>query len=298
MKIYSKYNSRLSVIVLVLAVFSMSSCIKNMEPLETDFSGLQKTASIPEGGFANFANTSLSLPPTDDTDTLVFHVNYASKTAATSDVTFTLAVDNNALSSYNSGSAVQYEKFPDSIYSFTQTTVTVSAGNNYATVKLVVHPSKVDPTRNYMLPISIVKVSDGTSVSGNFATIYYHFIGNPLAGIYNWDFTRWNTPSNTGTPSGLSFVGYSTILSATSPTSLEVASGYFTKPRYEISFTNNAGVISNFQVSLNNADIQTMAANGVTVTNGPNILLADPIAKIFTFQYTTNARYIIDSYYK
>lgn len=289
----------LQLTILFAGMVAFASCVKDYAPLQTQFSGnLQANAGIMEGGVANFGNTSLSFPPSDPSDTLVFHVNLASVNVPASDVVFTLGFDAGALSSYNAGSSIKYQKFPDSIYSFTQTKVTVKAGTNYAIVKLVVYPGKVDPTQNYMLPISITDAA-GTQISANFGTIYYHFIGNPLAGTYSWDFTRYNVPSIDPTKiSGLSFTGHSTIIQATSPTSLEVASGYFIQPRYEISFDNNGGVIGNFSVSLNADDVATMAANGVTVTSGPTILLADPVNKKFTFQYTTNARYIIDSYYK
>ncbi|HVZ26682.1 MAG TPA: hypothetical protein VG842_11525, partial [Sediminibacterium sp.] len=116
---------------------------------------------------------------------------------------------------------------------------------------------------------------------------------------YSWDFTRYNVPSmDPSQLSSLSFTGQTTTILATSPTSLEVASGYYIQPRYEISFTNNGGVLSNFQVSLNPDDVAVMASGGVTVTSGPTILVADPVGKKFSFQYTTNSRYVIDTYYK
>lgn len=290
--------NKLVQLVLFMGIIFFASCVKDYAPNQTKFAGnLQGNAGIPEGGLTNFGNTSLSFPSTDPSDTIVFHVNLASVNLPTTDAEFTLGYDAAALASYNSANAIKYQKFPDSMYSFTQTKVTVKAGSSYATVKLVVYPNKVDPTLNLMLPISIIDAK-GTQISSNFNTIYYHFIGNPLAGNYNWDFTRWNNPAGTGNPSGLSFTGRTATVLATSPTSLEVASGYFIQPRYEITFDNNNGVLTNFQVILNPDDIATMAASGVVVTNGPNIVLADPVAKKFTFQYTTKTRYIIETYYK
>jgi hypothetical protein len=130
---------------------------------------------------------------------------------------------------------------------------------------------------------------------------------NPLAGAYLWDFKRWDwTDSTTVALSGLSFFGESTVFSPDDPTTIEVPSGYFIQPRYVLSFDNHGGGLAgldNFRVKLNDDDVAFMADNGVTVTDGPNILIADPISQTFEFQYTvlitTQAnRYIVDKYYK
>jgi hypothetical protein len=57
--------------------------------------------------------------------------------------------------------------------------------------------------------------------------------------------------------------------------------------------------LSNFAVTINATDAATMAGAGITVTDGPNIIKADGVAKYFEFQYkTSNGRYVIDRYYK
>ena len=65
-----------------------------------------------------------------------------------------------------------------------------------------------------------------------------------------------------------------------------------------ISFTNNGGVLSDFSVKMNEDDIATMKAAGVVVTDGPNIIKADPTTGEYIFQYKTLTRYVIDRYYK
>ena len=286
----------------MMVVFISTSCIKSVEG-RTDFSNLSPTVLMSDGGLQNFGNNAILFPPTDNVDTTFFHLEYAATNVAAQDEVITIAIDDAALAAYNALGGAQYAKFPDSIYSFKTTSVTVKKGNNYSSlIPLVMFPSKVNLNQSYMLPISITTAPSGSTISSNFKTIYYHLIGNPIAGIYNWDWTRWNNATGTGAPTGSSFVGHSTVLAPVSETQVEVPSGYFTQPRYEISFTNTAGVLSNFKVALNAADVAAMSAAGVTVTSGPNILQIDPIAGIYKFQYAVfnglASRYLIDKYYK
>lgn len=164
----------------------LSSCIKNYRDGETQFSNLQPVVLIPEGGLAAFGSQALNYPPDDESDTFYFRINYAATNVAPADEKVTIGIDKAALDSYNGGSSVQYKMFPSSIYSFTTTEVTIKAGQNYSDpIPVVVHPNKVDPTQNFMLPISISAAPGNTIISSNFATLYLHFIGNPVAGTYN-----------------------------------------------------------------------------------------------------------------
>lgn len=287
--------------ILLFGTICFSSCVKEYLGTETQgISSGQPNIALAEGGMATFSKSALTFPVTDLSDTAFFHVEYAGNTVASKDVVVKFGYDATALTTYNSTQSAsgQYTKFPDSIYSLASTSATIKAGQNYSSaIPLVVYPSKVDASKNYMLPITITD-GGGNQISGNIKTIYYHLIGNPLAGTYTWDFTRYSAPSNAGSPDANSFTGHSTVLVGTSPTSLEVASGYYIGPRYEVTFTNTAGVLSDFKVILNADDITTMAGAGVKVTDGPNILVADPVNKVFTFQYKTLTRYVIDSYHK
>jgi hypothetical protein len=284
----------------------MTSCVKNRNSLNTDFSGLQPLVELrtPPGnraGLLNFAAATLNFA--GDPDTTLFYVNLASVEPLNKDLTVNVDIDPAAITAYNAVPGnVQFEQFPDSTYSFTEKQLTITAGQHVAPVHVVFFPSKIDPTHSYMLPLSI-KDAQGINISANFGTIYLHVIGNPLAGTYNWDFYRWNSPDTTtpGSLSGLSFKGGSTQFLPDNPTTIEVTSGYFIEPRYVLSFDDPGTGLSgltNFKVHLNPDDVAVMTANGVTVTNGPNILIADPVNRHFKFQYTTTSRYIIDEYYQ
>jgi hypothetical protein len=298
----------LTILILAAALLFLS-CVKNRSG-ETSFSGIQPVVQIPEGGMQNFGASALTFPGTDDADTALFRINYAATNVAAKDVTVTLSYDANALAVINSSldPSSQYAKFPDSTYSFGSPTspnvnVTVKAGQNYsAQVPFIVYPSKIDPTKSYMFPISIT-AGGGATISGDFGTIYYHVIGNPIAGSYKWDWTRWNNNDGSGSPTSSSFVGQPATFAPDNPHQVEVPSGYFMGARYVISFTNSGGVLSNFQVSLNPDDVKNqLTANGITVTEGPTILKADPVAHVYEFHYSvttgTAYRYLIDKYYR
>ena len=83
-----------------------------------------------------------------------------------------------------------------------------------------------------MFPISITD-AQGVKISGNFGTIYYHLIGNPLAGKYNLVGTRYNYtgtvayagPTGPTTPNIPAGFGSTTNLTALSPKSASPVDG-------------------------------------------------------------------------
>lgn len=184
-----------SAIIIAVTGLFLTSCVKNARDGAVDFSQLAPIMQIPEGSLvpSKFSNAGLQFDGADLRDSVYFRVNYAATTVAPTDITVTLGIDAAALAAYNAAnSAAPYLIFPANIYSFTTTTVTIKAGQNYSDpIKLVVFPFRVDPAINFMLPISITAAS-GVAISGNFGTIYYHFIGNKLAGTYNNVGTRYN----------------------------------------------------------------------------------------------------------
>lgn len=280
MKQNIKYYKLFSLATLLLLVFTLlNSCIKSRDG-RTDFSALQPVVLIPEGGLSAFSSQALLFPGADMADTAYFHVNYAATNVAAVDEKITLVVDQAAIATYNAANPTQYVLFPDSIFSFTSKEITIKKGNNYSDIiPLIVFPAKIDPTKNYLLPISIKGVPSGSTISSNFGTIFYHFIGNPIAGPYTQQWIRYNNTAGTGTPA------YNITSSATfaplSPTSISVASG--TGTVYILSFTSTNGVLSDFQVS-----IDPTSVGNLTITSGPTIKLADPVAGKYEFNFTYN----------
>ncbi len=299
MKKYIKPNIRHLVLGALLLTI-LGSCVKSRSG-ETDFSGLKPIVMIREGGMQNFSNSALTFPSSDNVDTAYFRVNYAATNVAPKDITVQLGFDSGALNTYNNSGGTQYAKFPDSIYSFPVTSVTIKAGQSFSDlIPFVVYPSKIDPTKNYMFPVSIISAG-GINISGNFSTVYYHLIGNPIAGAYQHEWLRWSKADSTGTPNFDVFS--STVFAPSDPTTINVSSG--TGVSYILSFTDSAGVPTNFAVAFpsSSSDPGSPAHNGITITGGPTIERADPKLGVyrFTFTYLNGSgapRVIVDQFTK
>jgi hypothetical protein len=293
----------------LLIAFVGSSCVKSVSG-RTDFENLQPTVLIPEGGLANFSTQTIVLPPDDESDTLYFHLNYAATDVAPQDEVISIAVDDDAIAAYNSANGTTYLKFPDSIFVITPAQdITIPKGANYsAGIPLIVHPNKVDPTISYMLAVTIKTAPAGSTISANYKTIYYHFIGNPIAGAYLWDWTRWNNADMSGTPSPLSFTGESATFVPTDPTTVEFYAGYIFSSvgaqgvRYILSFDNNAGVLSNWKVIVDPDDVDYLATQNISITAGPTVVTADPATHLFVISMGVSSggapRSFIDKYYR
>ena len=277
--------------VLVLMIV-ISGCLKDKP--NVDFSKITATAEIttasnnptanaPSAGFAFFPAATVFLGGAPDPDTISFTVNIASDYPPTKDVAITIGVDQGALAKVNAdtvvnSSRIQYAVFPDSTYTIVSTSGVVKAGSRLATFYVVFYPSKVDPTVSYALPISILTAS-GVTLSANLSTIYFHQIGNPIAGAYTQEWIRYNTATQTGSPA---FDETSpTVFSPINATTINVASG--TGTVYNVTFTNTGGVLSNFQVTFVPSSV---TAAGITITSGPTIVLADPVNHKYEFNFT------------
>jgi Domain of unknown function (DUF1735) len=264
-------------------IILLSSCIKSRDGY-TDFSNLKPIVQIPEGGFKNFGKAALSFPASNLIDSVEFYVNYASTNVAEADVTITLGYDEAALNAYNADGAnkIKYEKMPDSLYMFTTTKVIVKKGNNYAgPIKFYVYSNKVDPTKNYMFPLSI-KDAQGNNISGNFGTIYYHMIGNPLAGNYLWSYYRWNGTTDTTTaPNSTVATNVPLAVFPINPTSVFLQEYYigvnFGQTTYgtTLEFENNSGTPINFSTIFDSKSLDVLSnASFSTPTNGPKLVKA------------------------
>ena len=297
-----------SISILSLAV-TFSSCVKSVDNF-TDFSTTQpivelKTA-IPYGGgssytniagLGNFTKSALGNIVNYYADTVSFYVNLASNNTLSKAVNVTVGLNNEALSNYNADAAnvIKYELMPDSVYEWTNASVSIPAGERIATVSgLVFHYDMIDPSKNYMLPIGIL-TADGVTISGNQGAIYFHTIGNPLAGVYQWQWTRFNAADTTGAPNGASFTfadGVPSIFSPVDPSTIDIQSGYGDQNgvniRYRLTFTNTGGVLSNFAVKMNPSDVTDgiFATIGALSYTEPVLLLADGPNKHFKFTWT------------
>lgn len=279
---------------------TLTACLKSASTYD-DFSKINPVAELPLSGKANIGADAVTLP--GDTITIPFAINIATANATTAAHTITVAPDFTQVTSYNAAyPAVVYLPMPAAAFVFPSQTVTIPAGKTEAIVKVVFYKHLLDVSKSYMLPLSITS-APGLIVSGNFGTHFYHFIGNPLAGSYNHDYSRYNNTDATGPKHGTSFVGKTSIFSPVNPNQIEVTSAYYTGTvRYEVTFDSNAGIYTNFKVSLNADDVKNIfTPAGIAVTAAPTIV-ADPVKGVYTLSYqvqnSSGFRFLVDKFYK
>ena len=152
----------------------LGSCLKDKPAVDFSTVGvIIEILPVNGGGLENFDAAELSFDEAAQKDSAPIVLNIASPKPLNKTLTITMAIDDALRTAYNAGSTDQYEALPDSTYSFPVTTGSIAAGQRLDTLQVVFYPSKIDMTRNYMLPVSI-KDAQGENISGNFGSIYFH----------------------------------------------------------------------------------------------------------------------------
>lgn len=255
---------------------TLNSCVKDRNPSATDFSHLQDHLDIVNSGLTNFGTASVGFN-NGDTTTETLIVNLASVNLPSSPVSVTLGVDSSKIAIYNAANGTSYVPLPSNSYSIGSTSLTIPAGQQYAQTTVKFYNTHLDPSVSYMLPISITGGS-GKLLTGNLNTMYYHIIGNPLAGIYLQDFSRWNGTTDTTTaPNSTVFTGQSVVVSPISGNSLLLPESYIqtfvgATAGATLSFTNNSGTLSDFAVSLDDGTKAGLTAGGFSVVTPPTLV--------------------------
>ncbi len=184
------------------AALSLTGCLKKNE---MNIDGDNPSASvftlewIPPGGTGTtinsglqyFSSGALTYPASHTSDTTTFNVRLAGAEVPSKDLTVTVGQDTKALLDNYSKDSITYVSMPDSLYKILNTTASIKAGTNFATFTIVFYPSKINPTQNYMLAPTVTNAA-GYAISSNFGHIYFHTIGNPLAGAYTTTGKRYN----------------------------------------------------------------------------------------------------------
>ena len=198
-----KYISckNLFILLALTGLLPITGCVKSKEQTFTDFSKVNDLVILQGAGMSNFSTANIIITPASH-DTLSFDVyaDLAGVQGASSNVTVKLGIDDASRTAYNTGNGTNYLAFTSSMYKLASTTVTIAAGQHYAKTTLEVYKNMVDLTKSWMLPITIADAS-GKTLSSNQNIVYYHIIGNPMAGTYKVSGTRtnYNGPA-VGTP--------------------------------------------------------------------------------------------------
>ena len=232
-----------------VAMLIIASCTKPVSGY-TDFTKVSDFVVLKDGGLTNFGLTAYNRG--SDTVNLTVRVDLASVASSSSPTPVTIAINNTAIATYNTANPQPgYVTLPTANFKLLSTTLTIPAGQHYAETTLQVYTKGLDPAVSYMTPVSIVEAS-GKNLSGNLNTLYFHTIGNPLAGQYNWTFRRWSGTTDTTKPNnGTTFIDVPTAISPLGPTDLLFPESYLNTfvdaaAGITLDFTNNNGVLSNF----------------------------------------------------
>jgi len=261
------------IIILYSLIVSVifTGCLKDKP--NVDFGNVGIVVELPYSGLADFASDALNF--TSDTITVNFTVNIASPYPPDHDIQVTVGVDPSLVSDFNSTHTDQYEEFPADAYSFDDQTITIEKGTRLDTFSITFYKPALDPAKSYLLPITI-KDAKGETVSSDYGTHYYHFIGNPLAGNYNQSFYRWNdVPDTTVPPNSTVFEDEPVTINPINSTTLDLPESYtetFAAVGESLSFTNNDGVLSDFTAFFNQTQLDAMTAGGFTIVSGPTLV--------------------------
>jgi hypothetical protein len=164
----------LSLSLLALIMCSLSSCLKDNPAVDFSTVGtIIEILPVNGGGLENFDMAQLNFSSTVDTAIIV--LNIASPKPLNKSLTISVDVNDALRTAYNSANQDQYDALPASAFSFPVKSGTIAAGQRLDTLRVYFYQSKIDTTKNYMLPVSI-KDAQGETISGNFGAIYFHTI--------------------------------------------------------------------------------------------------------------------------
>ena len=140
------------------------------------------------GGIANFNLANINFDSTI-TDTVEFQVNLGTFVTIGEDVPVTIAVTDSSRSNYNATSGLIYEQMPATAYSLVSNTAVIPARSISANLTIIFYKNQIDSLKDYMLPITIANAG-GYNINTTYSTIYFHYIGLQIVGVYNVEGTR------------------------------------------------------------------------------------------------------------
>jgi hypothetical protein len=300
------YNKSLLLLTLLVSL-AVTSCLKDKGFENGEYGAIRNTEGgkyivLRAGGLNNVQKSNILIDPSsEDYDTVDVWIDLDLAEKTTSPQTVKIALDYAKVGEYNAANNKNFLTPTSEMVQLTATEITIPAGERVGKASLLIKQNLFDPVKSYMFPVTILE-APSASLSSNLNTRYYNIIGNPFAGPYLHDFTRYDNNTGTGTPSQFSYTEEPRTALPVTETTFSLPSGYYIEPDYQVSFTNTNGVYSNFKVVLNPAHVKLMKDGGVEVKDGPTVIKADPVNKEFIFQYLVQSssgayRYVIDRYY-
>ena len=160
--------------MLALIMCSLSAYLKDKPAVDFSTVGtIIEILPVNGGGLENFGTAELKFSATENTYSAAIVLNIASPKPLNKTLTISMEVDDALRIAYNSANQDQFDAFPNTAFSFPVKSGTIAAGQRLDTLRVYFYPSKIDTTKNYMLPVRI-KDAQGETISGNFGSIYFH----------------------------------------------------------------------------------------------------------------------------
>lgn len=302
-----KKNIFIAALSILALGFGMTSCLEGDQmntppgasPAIVEMSYVLSGGNNINSGLAFFPNQTLLLNPAHTSDTITFAATVQGDFSE--DVNVTISVEPAALDDNNANDHLDYALMPDNQFKLLGTTGTISPGRTpYVEFQVVFYPPNIDFTKNVMLPITVTNDKNFIT-SSNFSIIYFHIIGNPIAGLYNREFIRYGIPNPAPTDSPDIHNNATVVFAPQDPTTINVPTGYFDGAPYVITFDDDGthtapGGLTNFKAVL---DPDWLASNwasqGIEVTEGPSIAVSADY-KTYTLKYKTKTRNVTDIY--
>jgi hypothetical protein len=154
-----KINTILTGALIMMGVFSFSSCLKN-GTYYTDFSAVSASVDLPlaaanVNGPVPFAYSANVTNPQ-----IGVYVNLASPSTLSKPVTVTLAIDSAYLSSYNQANGTSYTLMPANCYTVNSLNLTIAPGQRLDSANVKFNFANFDFTKSYILPFTIASASE------------------------------------------------------------------------------------------------------------------------------------------
>jgi hypothetical protein len=240
---YSYLNKKqLATIMMMLLAILLTSCLKNRNG-ETNLSTVPRpgeVAELPDPGFHSEAFDFTTQP-----QTVPVYVNIASPAPVAQDVVVTLALDPTGLADYNSANGSSYEVPDATVFSIASLKVTIKAGQNLGSLPIVIHPDKVDLSKQLAIPLKIADAS-GRTISQNLQTVIYAItVKNKYEGTYASSGSRYNFNSTADAPNNPASVAtwsFDTYMSTVDANTCAVQAGNLNGGFVTIAATANTGL--------------------------------------------------------
>lgn len=294
-------NKIVLISALLAGVVILNSCLKDEDhDYWKDGVAGKMYATIAKPGLQT--QSLLPLAPAVDIQILV---NIATDALPTKAIDLTFALDNDAISAYDStlkAAAIankdtnadgslkwkNYKPFPSAQLVTPTLTIPAGARNGYITLR-VDRADTVKLTGNYMIAVTITSAPAGVTISSNMKTVLYAFpLANAYEGNYSSEGFR-DHPVNGIEPFNYAKLAFSTVNGNTvHKTQVGNYGGY----GLDITVTSDVVVVNGvncFKCNLQITDMASATDMGVYATyNGATMNYYNPVTKVFELYYFYN----------